>query len=499
MPINPSDGFTAEELFAQLTGYTYNDVILLPGYFDFAASDVVLKTRLTKNISLQLPFVSSPMDTVTEEKMAINMALLGGIGILHYNNTIEQQVDMVKKVKRYENGFIKDPVVLSPNNSIKDILEIKSQHGFSGIPITEDGTLNTKLIGIVTGRDIDFEKDINKKLKDVMTTNLITAKVGIKLSEANEILKAKKVGKLPIIDDNGRLKELVARTDLLKNRDYPLSTKDSNKQLRVGAAISTRDEDRERLAELQKYGLDVVVIDSAQGYNKFQIDMLRYIKKKYPEIDVICGNVVTEDQAIGLLKEGADALRIGMGPGSICTTQETMATGRPQATAVYRTAKVARKYNVPVIADGGISVIGHIMKALSFGASSVMMGGLLAGTRESPGEYIYKDGMRLKKYRGMASLEAMKDGGAKRYFADTENLKVAQGVSGAVLDRGSLGDFVPYLAQGLKHAFQDIGIKTLDELHSYMIEGKLRMQVRSISSIKEGGVHDLYQIDSSIM
>ncbi|HOL56117.1 MAG TPA: IMP dehydrogenase [Spirochaetota bacterium] len=489
------DGFSAEDIFYQLTGYTYNDIILLPRYIDFDVKDVDLKTKLTRNIVLQLPFVSSPMDTVTEEKMAIYMALLGGIGILHFNNTIEEQCEMVRKVKRYENGFITDPVVLSPEHRIKDVLNIKKTLGFSGIPITEDGTLGTKLLGIVTARDIDFEKDTEKKLKEVMTTNLITAKVGITLSEANEILKTKKVGKLPIVDEEGRLKGLLSRTDLKKNRDFPLATKNKNKQLRVGAAISTREEDKERLAELVKNGVDVIVIDSAQGYNKYQIEMIKYIKKTYPEIDVIAGNVVTEEQSEGLIKAGADALRVGMGPGSICTTQETMATGRPQATAVYHCAKIGRKNGVPIIADGGISVIGHIMKALALGAHTVMMGSLLAGTSESPGEYIYKDGVRLKKYRGMASLEAMKEGGGKRYFVENDTIRVAQGVSGAVIDRGSLVDFIPYLAQGLRYAFQDVGYKNIDDLHNGMITGELRMQIRSISSIREGGVHDLYQYD----
>ncbi len=273
------DGFSSEEVFTKVIGYTYNDIILLPRYIDFDAKDVSLKTQLTKNISLQLPFVSSPMDTVTEDKMAIFMALLGGIGILHYNNTIQEQVDMVKRVKRYENGFITDPVVLSPKHLIKDVIEIKSRHGFSGIPITLDGTLATKLVGIVTARDIDFEKDLNKKLSEVMTIDLVTANVGISLTEANSILKTTKVGKLPIIDGDGKLKGLLARTDLKKNRDFPLATKNKNKQLRVGAAISTREEDKTRLSELVKAGIDVVVIDSAQGYNKYQVDMIKYITK----------------------------------------------------------------------------------------------------------------------------------------------------------------------------------------------------------------------------
>jgi IMP dehydrogenase len=427
------------------------------------------------------------------------MALLGGIGIIHYNNTVEEQVEMVKKVKRFENGFITDPVVLSPEHTVADVLDLKESHGFSGIPITEDGTLNTKVIGIVTNRDIDFEKDPTQKLKNVMTTNLVTAQEGVTLSEANALLKKTKVGKLPVIDNEGKLKALLARTDLKKNRDFPLATKNKNKQLVVGAAISTQGRDLERLDELVKAKVDVVLIDSAQGFTKWQIEMLQYIKKKYPELDVIGGNVVTEEQAEGLIKAGADGLRIGMGPGSICTTQETMATGRSQATAVYHTARIARKYDVPVIADGGISQIGHIMKALSFGASTVMMGSLLAGTSESPGEYFYRDGVRMKKYRGMASSEAMKVGGDKRYFAEASKIKVAQGVVGAVVDRGSVDNFVPYLAQGVRHAFQDVGIRTLPELHEALVSGKLRMQIRSQSSIIEGGVHDLYNVQKNPM
>jgi IMP dehydrogenase len=439
------------------------------------------------------------MDTVTEEKMAIYLALLGGIGILHYNNTIDEQAKMVREVKRFENGFIIDPVVLSPKNTIQVVRDIKNNLGFSGIPITEDGTLDTKLVGIVTTRDIDFETDSSKKLKDVMTTKLVTANEGITLQEANNILHNTKVGKLPIVDKDFKLKSLVSRTDLKKNRDFPNATKDANKQLRVGAAISTFKEDIERLEELLRNKVDVIVIDSAQGNNKYQVEMIKYIKKKYPTLDVIAGNIVTSDQAENLIKAGADCLRIGMGPGSICTTQETMAVGRPQATAVYHTANIARKYNIPVIADGGISTIGHIMKALSFGAHTVMMGGLLAGTSESPGQYTYKEGVRLKKYRGMASIEAMKEGGNKRYMVGNNDIKVAQGVVGTVIDRGSLVDFLPYLENGLKHAFQDAGFQGIKDLHEGMINGKLKLQIRSFSAIKEGDVHDLYQFEKHIL
>ena len=494
-----NDGFTAENIFSQSTGYTYNDIILLPGFFDFDKNDVDLTTKLTNNISLHIPFISSPMDTVTEEKMAIFMALLGGIGILHYNNTVEAQSKMVEKVKRFENGFIVEPVVLSPNHTIQDVRNLKESQGFSGIPITEDGTLKSKLIGIVTARDIDFEQNHSIKLKDVMTTKLITANEGITLQDANNILKTTKVGKLPIVDKEFKLKSLVSRTDLKKNRDFPNATKDANKQLRVGAAISTFEEDKERLDELVAKKVDLIIVDSAQGHNKYQINMIKYIKNKYPSLDVVAGNIVTGDQAEGLIKTGANGLRIGMGPGSICTTQETMAVGRPQATAVYHTARIARKYGIPVIADGGISTIGHIMKAISFGAHTVMMGGLLAGTKESPGEYTYKEGVRLKKYRGMASIEAMKEGGNKRYMAASNDIKVAQGVAGTVIDRGSLVDFLPYLENGLKHAFQDAGYQNVDILHKAMIDGQLKMQIRSSSSIKEGGVHDLYQYEKHII
>ncbi len=486
------DGFSAEDLFTMKKGLAYNDFIILPGFIDFSVDDVVLESRLTRNIILKSPMVSSPMDTVTESEMAIGMALLGGIGIIHYNNSIEQQVNEVRKVKRFENGFINDPMVLSPGNTIEDIDTIKEKYGFSGIPITEDGKLNSKLIGIVTNRDIDFETDRGKKLSEVMTTDLLTAKQGISLAEANNILKTSKKGKLPIVNDKGRLVALMSRSDLLKNREYPKASKDDEKQLLVGAAISTKQEARERLDALHEAGVDVVIIDSAQGNSVFQIDMIKHIKKKYPDIEVIGGNVVTEEQCESLIKAGADGLRIGMGPGSICTTQTTMSVGRSQATAVFRTARYSRKHNIPVIADGGISTIGHISKALALGASTVMMGSMFAGTAEAPGEYFYEKGVRLKKYRGMASQEAMEVGGSKRYFAEDVAIRVAQGVSGAVVDKGSLFDYLPYIIQGINHSFQDIGVRDVKTLHERSYSGELRFELRSTSAQLEGGVHDMH-------
>ena len=486
------DGYSAKDLFGSIHGLAYNDFIILPGYIDFLPEEVSLETHLTRNIILKKPLISSPMDTVTESKMAISMALLGGIGIIHYNNTIEKQAEEVRKVKRYENGFIMDPLVLSPNHTITDIDYIKEQYNFSGIPITEDGTLNSKLVGIVSNRDVDFEKDRSRKLSEVMTTDVLTAPQGISLSDANKILRASKKGKLPIIDDHGNLVSLMSRNDLLKNKEYPLSSKDARKQLRVGAAISTHEESKARLAALADAGVDVIVVDAAQGNSIYEVEMIKYIKANYPNLDVIGGNVVTEEQCENLIKAGADALRIGMGPGSICTTQTTMACGRPQATAVYSCAKYAKKYNVPVIADGGISNIGHIAKALAIGASTAMMGSMFAGTEEAPGEYFYENGLRQKRYRGMASLEAMKKGGGKRYFSQDTKIRVAQGVSGSVVDKGSLFDYIPYLIQGLKHSFQDIGKRNIQELHEALHNEELRFEGRSMSAQIEGGVHNMH-------
>ena len=487
------NGLDAKTFFEGQGGITYNDFILLPGHIDFALDAINLETSLTRNIKIKRPLVSSPMDTVTESKMAICMALLGGIGIIHYNNTIDEQVKEVRRVKRFENGFITDPVVLSPNHTIRDVDMLKETYGFSGIPITEDGTLNTKLVGIVTKRDIDFEEDRTKLLREVMTTQLITAPAGISLSEGNKILKESKKGKLPLVNKQGRLVSLLSRTDLLKNEDFPFASKNKDKQLLVGAALSTREEDKERLAELAKADVDVIVIDASQGDSIFQINTIKYIKKTYPHLEVIGGNVVTAKQCKSLIDAGVDALRIGMGSGSICITQDTLSVGRAQGSAIYHTAKFSKEYaNIPVVADGGIAHIGHIVKALSLGASAVMMGGLLAGTSESPGEYFYEGGVRVKKYRGMASHEAMEKGGGKRYLAVEDRIKVAQGVTGTVVDKGSVIHLVQYLMQSLLHSSQELGCRSIQELHKGIYEGTLRFEMRSPSAQAEGTVHSLY-------
>ncbi|EKD18475.1 inosine 5-monophosphate dehydrogenase [Drepanopeziza brunnea f. sp. 'multigermtubi' MB_m1] len=547
-----SDGLDIQSLLDSKKhgGLTYNDFLILPGYIGFPAHEVVLDSPVTKRISLKTPFVSSPMDTVTEHEMATHMALQGGLGVIHHNCSADAQAEMVQKVKRFENGFILDPVVLSRTTTVGEVKALKEKWGFGGFPVTgqfrlpllhsmytsmiitytynfrssvtdrelalfapanwmhwdvENGRLGSKLVGIVTNRDIQFEDEDNLPVSSVMVTDLITAAAGTTLLEANKILAKSKKGKLPIVDSQGNFISMISRSDLTKNLHFPLASKlPDSKQLICAAAIGTRPEDKIRLQKLVDAGLDIVILDSSQGNSMYQVEMVKYIKDKYPGLDVIGGNVVTREQAATLIAAGVDGLRIGMGSGSACITQEVMAVGRPQAAAVYNVASFAAKFGVPCMADGGIQNVGHIVKGLALGATTIMMGGLLAGTTESPGtSFVSREGKLVKAYRGMGSIDAMQDkkagsgakdsqksnAGTARYFSEGDSVLVAQGVSGAVAHRGSVTKFVPYLAAGLKHSLQDCGRKSLAELHESVANGTTRFELRTASAQVEGGVN----------
>ncbi len=494
-----NDGYSAPKIFSSpgCRGFTFDDIIALPGQIDFGVEEVNLRTKLTRNIELAYPFASTPMDTVTGHKMAIAMALQGSIGIVHGACSVEEHVEMVTKVKRYESGFIKRPYVLSPDDTLSDLDELKRKHNITGVPITVDGKSGGRLLGVISRIDADLLDNRNAtRLSQCMTPleDVVVAKRGISLEEARGILKSSKKGLLPILDDKGNLVCLATRADILKDRDYPDATR-SDKSLRCGVAVSADLEDRPRIDALVAAGADVICIDERCGTMVAVVDQLKYIKKQHPGIDVIAGNIATTDGARLLLEAGADALRVGMGVGSISTTQQLRAVGRAQISAIYHVSCLAAQHGVPVIADGGITNPGCATKALALGASVVMMGGMLAATEEAPGDYFYAEGIRLKRYQAKTAIDRKR----KTSSSFNESYRHLQsGVSGHVVDRGSVHRFIPYMVQSVRHGFQDFGIASLSQMHTEMRAGKTRFEVRSASAQKEGGVHDLHSFSRKL-
>lgn len=468
-----------------LEGLTFDDVLIMPSYSDILPREVDLKTRLTKNITLNIPIVSAAMDRVTEARLAIALARQGGIGIIHKNLSPEKQAEEIDKVKRSESGLITNPITLTENATVRDALDLMEKYHISGVPITRDN----KLVGIVTNRDLRFVNDYTEKITNIMTKeNLITANVGTSIEEAKDILKQHKVEKLLIIDMNYNLKGLITIKDINKIVQYPNSCKDKKGRLRVGAAISVSSDALKRVELLYKSDVDVIVIDSAHGHSQGVINLLREIKNKYPDLELIVGNVATQDGTEALIKEGASGIKVGMGPGSICTTRIIAGCGVPQLTAIMICSEIADKYDIPIIADGGIRYSGDITKAIAAGANTVMLGNLLAGLDESPGELIFYGGRQYKEYRAMGSMEAMREGGGERYFQENVSFAklVPEGIVGRVPYKGKLQDFVYQLIGGLRSGMGYAGAQNIEELRN-----KSKFVRITSTGVKESHPHDI--------
>lgn len=449
-----SDKFSKE-------GLTFDDVLLVPGRSEIMPKDVNVATRLTKNLTLEIPLMSAGMDTVTETRMAIAVAREGGIGIIHKNMSIEEQARMVDRVKRSEHGVITDPFYLAPDNKIQDALDIMEHYRISGVPITE----GRKLVGIITNRDIRFETNFEQPIKNVMTSErLVTAPVGTNMNEAMEILRKYKIEKLPLVDNDYNLMGLITIKDIEKTYKYPHAAKDSRGRLLAGAAVGIARDTFDRVEALLKAGVDVLVVDTAHGHSVAVVEMVAAIKQRYPDIELIAGNVATAEATEELIKAGADAIKVGIGPGSICTTRVVAGIGVPQITAVNDCAAVASKYNVPIIADGGIKYSGDIAKAIAAGADVVMLGNLFAGTEESPGEVVILQGRSYKVYRGMGSLGAMTQGSSDRYFQEDAQKLVPEGIEGRVPYKGYVAETIFQLIGGLKAGMGYCGVRNIDEM-----------------------------------
>lgn len=463
--------------------YTFDDVLLVPNKSEVLPNQVSLQTNVTKTIKLNIPLISASMDTVTESKMAIAMAREGGLGIIHKNMSIEEQAKEVDKVKRQENGVITDPIYLSPDHTLQDAEELMSQYRISGVPITVNG----KLVGILTNRDVTFEEDMIKKISEVMTKeNLITAPEGTTITEAKEILKKHKIEKLPLVDNEGNLKGLITIKDIEKARIFPNAAKDSKGRLLCGAAVGVTKDMMERVDALVKAKVDIITIDTAHGHSRGVLEAVKRVKEKYPNIQVIAGNVATKEATEDLIKAGADCVKVGIGPGSICTTRIVAGVGVPQLTAVMDCVEVGRKYGVPVIADGGIKYSGDVVKALAAGACAAMMGSLFAGCEEAPGEVEIFQGRSYKVYRGMGSLGAMAKGSKDRYFQDGNKKLVPEGIEGRIAYKGLVSDTIFQMLGGIRAGMGYLGSKDLETLYN-----TATFVVQTSAGLRESHPHDI--------
>lgn len=465
-------------------GLTFDDVLLIPAKSNVLPKTVNIKTRIARDIYLNAPIMTAAMDTVTESEMAIAIAREGGIGVIHKNMPIERQADEVDKVKRSENGVIVNPFYLTKDHTAQDANDLMAKYRISGVPIVD----NDKLIGIITNRDMRFLSNLSVKIDDVMTKeDLVTAPVGTTLSEAQEILRKHKIEKLPIVDEEGKLKGLITIKDIEKAVQYPNAARDKNGRLLCAAAIGVTPDVLERAGALVKAGVDILVLDSAHGHSAGIMECVKKVKEKYPEIALIAGNVATADATEDLIKAGADAVKVGIGPGSICTTRVVAGIGVPQITAIYQSAKAAAKYNIPIIADGGMKYSGDIVKALAAGGNVVMLGSMLAGCEEAPGECEIYQGRRFKVYRGMGSLAAMANGSKDRYFQEDNKKLVPEGVEGRVPYKGTVGEAVYQILGGLRAGMGYCGCATIDELQS-----KSQFVKITGAGLKESHPHDIY-------
>ncbi|NMA82701.1 MAG: IMP dehydrogenase [Epulopiscium sp.] len=465
-------------------GLTFDDVLLIPGYSQILPKDVELATSLTKKIKLNIPLMSAGMDTVTEARMAIAMARQGGIGIIHKNMSIERQAEEVDKVKRSEHGVITDPFYLSPDHYVYEANELMARYRISGVPITE----GTKLVGILTNRDLRFETNHNKKVSEVMTKeNLITAREGTTLEQAKAILAQYRIEKLPIVDEEGNLKGLITIKDIEKAIQYPNSAKDEQGRLLVGAAVGVTVDVLERVTHLVNAKVDVIVIDTAHGHSQGVLDTVKRVKEAFPELQIIAGNVATAAATIALIEAGADGVKVGIGPGSICTTRVVAGVGVPQITAIYDCAEAAKPYGVPVIADGGIKYSGDLVKAIAVGGSVCMLGSLFAGCEESPGDTELYQGRKYKVYRGMGSLAAMEKGSKDRYFQEDAKKLVPEGVEGRLPYKGSVEDTIYQLIGGLKAGMGYGGTRTIQDLQE---NGQL-IRITN-AGLRESHPHDIH-------